>query len=207
MEHRSSLRTPRGGSRRRSTSPAAVSPGHRLPTCARSPVMSARLMSRSVSGLAGALRGSQISITPFSHNHLGRVLAQTGGGSSLAVLQPPPGRRVARSVGRRSVTRLHRRIALEQLLPISGAFEQHFLDVQQLPARSLDAGLDDRKIADADALPLHQLGGANADLQALSAIVPRQPALRPGGESPRPFAGRGRRRPRRRRRPSASRST
>ena len=61
----------------------------------------------------------------------------------------------------------HRRVALDQLLPLGRALEERFLDVQQLGVRSLGAGLDDREIVNADALSLHQLGGAEADLQAV----------------------------------------
>ena len=38
---------------------------------------------------------------------------------------------------------------------------------RQLGARSFGAGLDDRQIVNPDALALDQLGGADADLQAV----------------------------------------
>ena len=60
----------------------------------------------------------------------------------------------------------HRRSALDQLFPINRALQQRFLDVEQSGLGAFGAGLDDRKVADPDALPLDQFSGAEADLEA-----------------------------------------
>ena len=71
----------------------------------------------------------------------------------------------------------HRRVAFDELLPLRRALEERFLDVQQLRVRSLGAGLDDREIVNPNALSLHQLGGADADLQAV--VVLGDPRFEP----------------------------
>jgi hypothetical protein len=55
---------------------------------------------------------------------------------------------------------------LDQLLPVGGALQQHFLDAEQFRLRPLGARLDDHHVVHPDAFPLHQLGGADRDFQA-----------------------------------------
>ena len=127
---------------------------------------SVRFTSRSVSVLAGAFSGSKISMTPPS--------TVTSGGRSLEPRRrqqfcgAPGAVGPMRDAQRGPADRYppHRRVALDELLPLRRALEERFLDVQQLRVRSLGAGLDDREIVNPNALSLHQLGGADADLQA-----------------------------------------